>query len=69
MNQANWHMENPEKDRVKTFQILGKRFRDHKSHLYVNYVLKGNEPFEDYNISKEDWEIFKKQKEDPKWKV
>lgn len=56
--------------RKKAFQILGERFKDHKSKLYVEYVLAGAEPFDKYSsISEDDWEKFKKLKEDIAFQV
>ena len=47
----------------KSFQILGDRFKEHKSRLNRDYVQKGELPFDKYSsISEEDWEIFVRQK-------
>ena len=47
----------------KSFQILGERFKEHKSRLNREYVQKGAQPFDKYsNISEEDWEIFVRKK-------
>ena len=70
MYQSKWHFPNLDMGKRKSFQILGERFKEHKSRLNRDYVKKGALPFDKYsNISEEDWEIFVRQKEDEEFKV
>lgn len=63
MYQSKWHFPNLDMGKIKSFQILGDRFKEHKSRLNTKYVQKGELPFDKYsNISEEDWEIFVRQK-------
>ena len=63
MYQSKWHFPNLDIGKIKSFQILGDRFKEHKSRLNRNYVQKGELPFDKYsNISEKDWEIFVRQK-------
>ena len=70
MYQSKWYFPNVDMGKKKSFQILGERFKEHKSRLNRDYVQTGNLPFDKYsNISEEDWEIFVRQKEDEEFKV
>ena len=70
MYQSKWHFPNPNIAKKYSFQILGERFKEHKSRLVRDYVNKGALPFDKYsNISEEDWEIFVRKKEDEEFKV
>ena len=63
MYQSKWHFPNLDMGKKKSFQILGDRFKEHKSRLNRDYVQKGELPFDKYSsISEEDWEIFVRQK-------
>jgi hypothetical protein len=37
--------------------------------LVRDYLRKGKSPYDDFNISSDDWEAFKKEKETPKFQV
>ena len=70
MYQDKWHFSNLDMGKKKAFQILGERFKDFKSKLYVEYVKTENEPFDKYSsISEEECEKFKKLKEDIAFQV
>ena len=70
MYQSKWHFPNLDMGKIKLFQILGDRFKEHKSRLNRDYVQTGKLPFDKYdNISEEDWEIFVRQKDDEEFKV
>jgi hypothetical protein len=34
-----------------------------------DYLRKGKSPYDDFNISSDDWEAFKKEKETPEFQV
>ena len=69
MYQKHWHFPDPVMGKIKAFQKLGDRFKSFKSKLNVKYVQTGKEPFDDYNISIDDWEQFKALKQDEHHKV